>query len=82
MLESLSSTFSKTVHVVNLDAKQLVKVGRCTDVDIRITDITVSRVHSSLRLISGGKVVLMDDFSKFGTHNLVRKPMMIDPITH
>ena len=50
VLESLSKTNNKTVHVCNFDAKAVFKVGRGHVADVRISDISVSRHHSTFQL--------------------------------
>jgi hypothetical protein len=67
VLESVTNTSSKTIHVINFDASSLIKVGRAQIAEVRITDISVSRHHSSLKLCRDGSVSLNDNQSKFGT---------------
>lgn len=50
VLESVTNTVSKTIHVVNFDKRKSVQVGRAQTAEVRITDISVSRFHSSLTL--------------------------------
>ena len=49
-----------------------IKIGRGHECDIRVTDISVSRLHAFIKLI-GGKFVLFDNESKFGTLVKLRK---------
>lgn len=51
------------VHNVPADG---IKLGRGHQCDVRIADISVSRLHAFIRLI-GGRFVLFDNESKFGT---------------
>lgn len=60
VLESFTNTPHKTIHVlqmpenlVNRKKDVLVKVGRGTEVDVRITDISVSRYHSKIYFHQG-----------------------------
>lgn len=83
VLESFTNTPHKTIHVVTIPnelAKKkssiLVKVGRGTEVDIRITDISVSRFHSKI-YFSKGEFYCIDNFSKFGTVALLRQPISL-----
>jgi hypothetical protein len=46
-------------------------------VEVRITDISVSRVHSLIRMTKKGEVILEDNESKFGTLLLLSKPYLI-----
>ena len=81
VIESVTNTTSKTIHVINFDANPLIKVGRAQIAEVRITDISVSRHHSSLRLCKDGTVSLNDNYSKFGTLLLLTKPLAIIPST-
>ena len=54
-------------------------MGRGNSVDIRITDISVSRVHSELKLING-EFYLKDKDAKFGTLVLMKDPVSL-PVT-
>ena len=54
-------------------------VGRGNTVDIRITDISVSRVHSEIKLVNG-EFYLSDKDAKFGTLVLIQEPISL-PIT-
>ena len=77
IIESVTQTTSKTIHVINFDARKSVKVGRAQVAEVRITDISVSRHHSNLTLNDDGTVSLTDNYSKFGTLKLLKEPLMI-----
>ena len=77
IIESVTNTTSKTIHVINFDARKSVRVGRAQSAEVRITDISVSRHHSNLTLNPDGTVSLTDNFSKFGTLKLVKKPIAV-----
>lgn len=60
MLESFTNTPHKTIHVVTVPQKYtkkkkelMIKVGRGTEADVRITDISVSRFHSKIYFYDG-----------------------------
>ncbi len=55
-----------------------VKIGRASDADVRITDISVSRNHAELKLING-EFYISDCHSKFGTLARVRNNLKIVP---
>lgn len=57
---------NKGVMALKLEAGTSIKMGRGHESDIRITDISVSRVHCSLK-DEGGSFYLSDETSKFGT---------------
>lgn len=57
---------NKGVHVVALTGKSPVVLGRGHEADVRISDISVSRTHASIKFVDGCFVV-EDMNSKFGT---------------
>jgi len=60
-------TFARVVHIVQFDSvKPQLKLGRGHDVDLKIGDISVSRIHAMITLTPKG-FVLQDNASKFGT---------------
>ena len=77
IIESVTQTTSKTIHVINFDALTSVKVGRAQNAEVRITDISVSRHHSNITLNDDGTVSLTDNYSKFGTLKLIQEPIEI-----
>jgi len=50
VIESVTNSSSKTIHVVNFSASNHIKVGRGSQCEVRITDVSVSRHHSSFTL--------------------------------
>lgn len=81
IIESVTSSINKTMHVCNFDAKTLIKIGRGQQADIRISDISVSRFHSSFFLCRDGSLAIVDNASKFGTLKLIRHPLQISAKT-
>ena len=55
----------KTFNIINLKNKNI-KIGRASDADIRLSDISVSRAHANISLYNG-YLILNDTKSKFGT---------------
>ena len=51
ILGSVTNSSSKTIHVVNFSASSYTKVGRGSQCEVRITDVSVSRHHSSFELV-------------------------------
>lgn len=49
VLESISSNTSKVVHVINMIENEEIKMGRGHDTDVRVTDISVSRLHAYIK---------------------------------
>lgn len=48
VLESISSNTSKVIHVINMDKTTKLLIGRGHDAHVRVTDISVSRIHAIL----------------------------------
>jgi pSer/pThr/pTyr-binding forkhead associated (FHA) protein len=57
--------------------KETIRIGRGHESDVRISDISVSRCHSVIRLTSDA-FILEDNNSKFGTLLQVRRSMCLD----
>ena len=75
LLELISASTShhaaRSFHMVSLAEKSEIKVGRGHDTDVRVTDISVSRVHAFFRVTDTDKVFLEDNNSKFGTLSMI-----------
>ena len=67
----------QTIHLIPLQNKNNVRLGRGHDSDVRISDISVSRNHALIRY-DKGKLFLEDNESKFGTLVQVRRPIALD----
>lgn len=83
ILESLTNTPHKTIHVIQIPERLvkpnksvLVKVGREEKVDVRITDVSVSKYHWKI-FYYNGEFYWIDKNSKFGTTVLLRNPISI-----
>ena len=81
-------TFQKGLHIMSLSkTRQSVLVGRGHDADVRINDISVSRLHALIRLVqvnmgNGIKkqhMVIEDRGSKFGSLIAVKGPIPLEP---
>lgn len=75
VLESISSNTSKVIHVVNMRDTLQLYIGRGHDAHVRVTDISVSRLHATLVKSVQGYYFLTDNDSKFGTLSLVKTPL-------
>jgi len=64
----------KSIHIVSLNENEKVVMGRATEADVRINDISVSRSHSCL-VLSKKKIYIKDLKSKFGTLLLITKDL-------
>ena len=81
ILESYTNTPHKTIHVLlsdkhnnpdNADVEYC--VGRANEAAVRITDISVSRIHASITY-SDGRYFVRDEQAKFGTLMYLREPI-------
>lgn len=77
VLESVTQQNIKIIHVIDMEGRDFIKVGRGHDSEVRITDISVSRCHALIKRSLKGEYVVEDNNSKFGTLVLVRKPLML-----
>lgn len=59
-------------------SQDLFKMGRGHESDLRINDISVSRIHAMIKF-KEGKFLLEDNNSKFGTLVLVKNKVEIRP---
>ena len=50
IMESVKSAPAKVVHVFYLGKSNEFKIGRSVDTDMKIADISVSRVHAFIRI--------------------------------
>jgi len=79
MMESFSKEKNSTgIHLIDLSNNQHFKIGRGHDCDLKISDISVSRVHA-IMVVSKEKISLKDNNSKFGTLILRRDPIVLNP---
>lgn len=79
VLESISSNTSKVIHVVNMRNTIKLYIGRGHDAHVRVTDISVSRLHAVLLKSLQGYYFLTDNDSKFGTLALIKRPLELSP---
>lgn len=80
IMESVKSAPAKVVHVFFLNRTNEFKIGRSVDTDMKIADISVSRLHSYIR-IKNGQLFIEDNGSKFGTLVKIRHPIEISNAT-
>lgn len=67
VLESISTSVNKVVHVVDMREIDNFFIGRGTEAEVRVTDISVSRLHASIFKTRNGEFHICDNKSKFGT---------------
>lgn len=73
-------TSPRGLHLVSLGGSDAVKVGRAHDNDMRISDISVSRLHATIS-IRDGSFYLEDQLGKFGTLVRLRRPIALNTST-
>ena len=66
----------KSIHVITFDEQQKITLGRGHESDVRINDISVSRLHATLTFVDG-QFKIKDLRSKFGSLVLVKKEIKI-----
>lgn len=76
-LLSKDKNLTRGVHLVKMEGKNNIRLGRGHDSDIRITDISVSRCHAIIKL-DRGNFYIEDNNSKFGTLFHMSKPLPIN----
>ena len=69
---------SKWLHVICLNSKDSIRIGRANECELRMTDISVSRMHGNIKLV-GENFYLEDKGSKFGTLVQIKRPVALDP---
>ena len=67
---------SKYYHVLNLDDKDFVNIGRANECELSLAELSVSRFHCMIHK-DQGQLYLEDNTSKFGTLVLVQNRNMI-----
>lgn len=66
------------VHLVIPDKdKDVFKLGRGHESDVRVSDISVSRFHATLKYDKDNNFYLEDNLSKFGTLVLAKSPIKL-----
>ena len=73
IMESVKSAPAKVVHVFFLDKCDEFKIGRSVDTDMKIADISVSRIHSYIKVVNN-RLYIEDNGSKFGTLIKIKDP--------
>lgn len=66
----------KSIHVISFEDEYKVTLGRGHESDVRINDISVSRLHAALNFVNG-QIRVRDLKSKFGSLVLVKKDLQI-----
>lgn len=76
VLENIYGNVHRGVHVVSMAEKKDLKLGRGHESDVRISDVSISRYHATIRY-RNDNFMLEDNDSKFGTLVSVRRPQAV-----
>ena len=66
---------SKFIHIIPLNKKQIIKIGRLNSCDLSLPDFSISRVHCCMYIESGQ--LFLENNSKYGTKILVQNPNLV-----
>ena len=66
-LDTLPLNGQKSIYIISFDNKNEIKIGRSHESDLRITDVTVSRMHCQITKTNENDLILEDSNSKFGS---------------
>lgn len=69
---------SRGLHIISLAEKALM-LGRGHESDVRIADVSISRLHATIRF-EDGHFLLRDNGSKFGTLVALKRPRQIEAV--
>ena len=76
---TLEQNLGRIVHILHPSPYvRLVNIGRGHDSDLRVNDISVSRLHAAIKLKKDG-FYLTDQKSKFGTLVLIKHRLNLSP---
>ena len=67
---------AKFIHIISLDKKNSVNIGRANECELSISELSVSRFHCIIHK-DEGELYLEDNSSKFGTLVLIQNDQMV-----
>ena len=67
----------KLIYIVSFDTKDKITIGRSQSSDLKISDVTISRIHSVLLRTKDNKILIKDACSKFGTLILLQSKKIL-----
>lgn len=76
ILDSLSYSNVRGLHILSFANKTQLKIGRGHECDLRIPDVSISRLHATIRFVDG-EFRLEDQGSKFGTLIAIRRAIIL-----
>ena len=68
---------TRSFHVISLANNKVVKIGRSREADISIADVSISKIHATIRY-ENSEFLIHDNKSKFGTMVAMGKPMCLE----
>ena len=68
----------KQLHIINFNNTEKIRFGRAHDTDVRIHDISVSRLHAYINKDEHGRFFIEDNGSKFGTLVQIQAPLQLN----
>ena len=76
VLESIRDDNRRTkfIHIIPLNRRQIIKIGRLNSCDLSLPDFSISRVHCCMYIESGQ--LFLENNSKFATKILVQNPKL------
>ena len=66
MFRYFTFKWQKIIYIISFDKKNQIKIGRSHDSDLRISDVTVSRMHCQISKNNENELLLEDSNLKFG----------------
>lgn len=63
---------------MNFNNTEKIRLGRGHDTDVRIHDISVSRLHAYISRDEHGRIYIEDNSSKFGTLVQIQAPLHLN----
>ena len=76
--EGSGQEMPRGMYVISLAGKNLLRLGRGHESDVRIADVSISRWHATVSFTEDGRFVIEDHNSKFGTLVGMRRPRLLD----
>jgi len=66
------------LHIINFNNVDKIRFGRGHETDVRIHDISVSRLHAYIHRDEQGRLFIEDNSSKFGTLVELQAPLHLN----
>lgn len=69
---------NRQMHIIDFQNTNRIRFGRGHETDVRIIDISVSRLHAIMHKDELGRIYIEDNESKFGTLVMVQAPIHLN----